>query len=206
MIADRIVANNTIFQNNYVQSNDGGAAYCDAASTFTNCQFRNNSAGWPRGVSVTGGYGGAISALAAYAWDLDVTDCYFENNYAYLGGGAIHLMLGTILRATFKDNSAGYGGAIFCGCDSCSSGPEPILDVRRSSFSGDKTWGNFAVSGFKGGALTVYGDGPHHVQNSAFSGHYAPTGSVLFWYPDSSFPPNPQFRFTGCNFSNTCKT
>lgn len=96
------VISNCTFTGNSVRGNGrGGGALYGISGTISNCTFTGNHA------DDYMGEGGAIAGVGSTG---TVTDCMFNNNTAYSGGGAISWVNGLISNCTFEDNTAGMGG------------------------------------------------------------------------------------------------
>jgi hypothetical protein len=135
------------FRNNTADGGPGGAIALVAGTAgsgtidmnITGCTFRDNAAA---------GVGGAICSVGVSA-AMDISNSSFTNNTAIgASGGAIALVAGSagssvgeidmnITGCTFRDNSAGLGGAIFAGYPAGVS-----VHITNSSFTT-----NYAVGG-----------------------------------------------------------
>ncbi|MBI9017422.1 MAG: right-handed parallel beta-helix repeat-containing protein [Phycisphaerae bacterium] len=97
---------NCKFSNNHTKRY-GGAIYCISSKvSFYNCDFIGNS------VELYSG-----GALYFYNdCEVELTDCYFEDNSASAKGGAIFLSASTItiIDSYLVENNANYGGGIYC--------------------------------------------------------------------------------------------
>ncbi len=102
---------------------------------------------------------------------INFTHCTFKNNAAAVAGGAIDATILTnsyLSSSTFKNNMAGYGGAVYC-----SSNKWPSLVVKKCSFNG-----NTAAIG--GGALYVNNTSVN-ISFTEYSNNTASEGTTIYF-------------------------
>jgi hypothetical protein len=119
--------------------------------------------------TATGGFGGAIKSLGS----IIVTDSVFQQNASQQGyGGAIDSVqktsLVSVTNSSFYNNSSRIGGGAIA-----SNG---IVQIERSTFSGNSTESQFGLSG--GGAIE--NTGPLAVTASTFSANQAGKGGAIY--------------------------
>ncbi|MDD7732611.1 MAG: cell wall-binding repeat-containing protein [Firmicutes bacterium] len=173
------VEEGALVQNNQSATQGGVIQVRNGASlTIINGIFKNNS--------TSASDGGAIAVYG----NLEIDDALFESNQAKKTGGAIIFgsnATGSIKNATFKNNRASTGGAIY------GSGK---LDISRCIFENNTAkWGGgifankgamIAVTRFKnntaimqGGA--IYASQPTNINSSGFEGNKATkNGGAIF--------------------------
>ena len=138
---------NSVFTENSTAGGNGGAICCDGNLAVANSVFTENS--------TAGGNGGAIYCDG----NLAVANSVFtENSTADGSGGAIYCYsnLTTIEGSFFRDNSAYFGGAIYCG------GEQTLLTVSSSTeFSGNQ-------ADMMGGAVCVAASGTFLFSETTF--------------------------------------
>ncbi len=144
-----LVANNCIFDSNYVGSRGGGVLVDGGSANFTNCVFNDNHAS----------HGGAIATYFYYGYIpvVHIKNCTFTKNYATYGG-AIHVMGGYLYveDSTFEGNTAqNYGSAIHVNKGFDPSGIQNIAyaSIKNTTF----TKNDVRIQGEYGGTVSVFG-------------------------------------------------
>lgn len=171
-----LVANNCIFDSNYVGNRGGGVLIEGGCANFTNCIFNDNQA--ERG-----------GAIATYFYDghipvVYIKNCTFTKNYATYGG-AIHLMGGYLYveDSTFERNSAlNYGSSIHVNKGFDNSGIQSVgyALIKNTTF----TKNNVHITGEYGGAVSVFGNvngktATVDIKDSYFEANTAEYGGAL---------------------------
>ncbi len=184
----------------------GGGVKNSGTLEVTDCIFSGNTATDTAG----GGDGGGIYNDGV----LTVSNSTFINNIVSASGGGIYSegML-TVSNCTFTNNtSASFGAGI------CSLGPDVLLMVSGSSFTGNSGVGICYVGSFGGGTLTVdnstftnnFGSGikssntPTAVNNSAFENNSDSFGGGI--NIDSSHIYYDMTTVTNSTFTGNCAT
>ncbi|QHI69743.1 thrombospondin type 3 repeat-containing protein [Tichowtungia aerotolerans] len=101
--ADGISIEGFTLCNGWAGFEEGGAIYCDADSSISNCIIRDN---------VAFGYGGGI--CGDYSLDVSIEDCILRNNESllYQGGGAYRVT--SVQNCVFDGNRAAADGGGLC--------------------------------------------------------------------------------------------
>ena len=158
-ITSNVMIKNSIFTNDYSQTDTGGAIYSETSNlTVTNCDFTECNAS----------IGGAIAQLDG---KLNVNYCNFLNNNATYYGGAIYNIYATlnIYQSNFQYNSAIDGGALYV--DNSTN-----LKIQSSNFTN-----NIAILG---GVIYTYQDNVFTNTNNYFNNNYAVNGTTIYYQPD----------------------
>lgn len=172
-LAGVLNADKTIFSNNKVGDNYwGGAVANKGTATITGSQFSNNE--------VSNASGGAIynSGTITFAASNDGTLTNFSSNKAPGWGGAIYNEGNIEARATFNQNTAGSGGAIF-------QSNNAYLNIYRNSvFEGNSAASADTINS-GGGAIfnqghmsTVYESGASQVEFNNNTATYSSGGAI----------------------------
>ncbi len=179
----------------------GGGMSCEGSSsvTVTACEFRSNRA-W----SDLSSEGGAVASYSPAT--LVLTDCLFEDNWAFISGGAVSVSGPSVMvdGCVFTTNSGYHGGAISSGAESLTlSGctfsqnvAHPFEDFSGSGgavylTSGDVLIGgctfayNQADGGYggtgNGGAIYCYPNADLTLENTIIA--FSIEGEAVYWQP-----------------------
>ena len=112
------------------------------------------------------------------SFSISITDCIFENNFAFDNGGAIFLsnsLKVSIINADFKSNEATSGGAIYYK-DMSKNILKPksklSLDLKSQLILQNNTFVNNLAKQF-GGAISIKGKLPIFIEGNSFLGNLA---------------------------------
>ena len=144
-------------------------------SFVVNCTFQDST----RGAVMFEGSTGNVS----------ITDCTFQRNTGYGGGGAVRLHGSTgdvsITGCTFQNNSAGYGGAVSL------YGSTGDVSITDCTFQRNTGYGG-------GGAVRLYGStGDVSITGCTFQNNNAGHGGAVSLYGSTG-----NVSITGCTFQN----
>ena len=166
--SDNCTINNSVFKGNKVldvENGLGGAIdFASANATLLNSNFTENTAA----------FGGALN-VESNGGSTYVNNSRFEDNKAYVHGGAIHLQASsvTLNNTIFYENEANNGGALFVG------GAGLTNYVYNSNFEN-----NTANDGHGGAINWLASEG--HIIASNFTGNTAGVGGAIYLNGNSS--------------------
>lgn len=201
---------NVIFDGNIANDEFGSggavAMLYDVGPTFTNVEFRNNSAYYggalfmsadydfnPEFTSVLFEHNSAVRGGAVYQTNTAsiFTDAVFDSNTSTVFGGAMHVSGGgaNFVRVDFTNNRSSQGGAIFA--SGGVSGTDVAFDHNIATFQGgaifvSHTYGDLISvtytnnSAPSGGAIYVEGYTTDSVVDSYFGGNSADFGGAIY--------------------------
>ena len=173
--------NCTFIDNSALGEGCGGAI--DGLSNIINCTFINNH------VFGEMGYGGAIDG---YYYNPSISNCYFANNSATLGGAVYSVSDSNITNCTFANNYAeSEGGAVYLTTSIYADEYVYIDDSMNSTILNCDFNNNCA--GNEGGA--IYSNANMNIINSSFTSNHADYAGAVILYSGED-------RIDNCSFIN----
>ncbi len=205
-----VLISNSLFENNISGQGGGGIGMSTHGTDLTvdNCEFVNNT-GYGGGIYFYGGtlslanstftanYGNSGGAVAIeYSQDFLIQNCIFDQNTAYVSGGAIYMSSyiqnGNLSDCYFTGNQTSYNGGALSFYHSSIEMNRLVFESNNSYTGGaiyydgngniilnnSLFYNNHAIGG--GGAIFSHGVNSHTISNTTFVGDTANWGGALF--------------------------
>ena len=148
-------------------------------ATIFNCNFTGNNASSSGGSAY---YGGAICQLSSYtgSFNTNISQCIFKENYAGYGGALYLLGSNTVDNCTFINNTAnGYGGALYL--TSSDNNVAGCVFEENKAENAQSTISNYGGAVYIGGSS--YSTGSAHdnlIDNCSFEKNTADYGGAVY--------------------------
>ena len=148
-------------------------------ATIFNCNFTGNNASSSGGSAY---YGGAICQLSSYtgSFNTNISQCIFKENYAGYGGALYLLGSNTVDNCTFINNTANrYGGALYL--TSSDNNVAGCVFEENKAENAQSTISNYGGAVYIGGSS--YSTGSAHdnlIDNCSFEKNTADYGGAVY--------------------------
>ena len=148
-------------------------------ATIFNCNFTGNNASSSGGSAY---YGGAICQLSSYtgSFNTNISQCIFKENYAGYGGALYLLGSNTVDNCTFINNTAnGYGGALYL--TSSDNNVAGCVFEENKAENAQSTISNYGGAVYIGGSSYFTGSAHDNlIDNCSFEKNTADYGGAVY--------------------------